>query len=240
MAVFEPGDPVWVDGFPQAAGSLAIEVFDESGEFDGPLWLAAAHCIGSLSIAAGRDPAIAMAQSRAHGLPGGVHAARVGQVVRSAPPRLESPVEVDAALIQPTANARLEPTTPLGRITREPFAFEQEIGDFTTDVRVHKIGRSTGLTTGTLSCSPEAAELWHSGLGRHIGYRPIYAAIGDEQPFATWGDSGALLVDDQLRPTALVVGVYWSGVPIPEPPPPDTIALCVPIATVLRTLRVHL
>lgn len=235
MAV-KPGDPVWVDGFERSAGSVGVRVFDDCGDFAGPLLLTVAHAVGSLSPARDVAPAEVFSQpAQLPFLPDRIHGQRIGRVVRSLPPRLPAgdEIDLDAALIELSGDVEYDNQTPLGPLDRVAFDFETEIEDTFADIAVHKVGAATGITHGQLFCTPEQANVRFTGLNRSLLLRGLYDAFSDEGDFAHAGDSGGVVFDDYQRPLGIIQGARFGGAP-------PRIAVCMPLARVLETFRVHL
>jgi hypothetical protein len=106
---------------------------------------------------------------------------------------------VDAAIAQLEDNVRFDPVNilgkgSLGRTRDEPL---------TLKVTVHKAGRTTGVTTGVVT----AIELDNVRIGYDIGTVRFDNQIeieGIDQPFSDAGDSGSLIVDNDLNAAALL------------------------------------
>lgn len=94
---------------------------------------------------------------------------------------------------------------------------------------VFKVGRTTGLTQGRVSAF-EVDDVWvgydmgEIGFDQQIEIEPL-----EDAPFSLGGDSGSLIVDDDLR----AVGLLFAGNDV-------DVTYANPIQTVLQTLGAQL
>lgn len=94
---------------------------------------------------------------------------------------------------------------------------------------VFKVGRTTNLTRGRVSAF-EVDDVWVRYDTGFIGFsRQIEIEPQDDSPFSLGGDSGSLIVDENLR----AVGLLFAGNDV-------DVTYANPIQTVLQTLRVQL
>ncbi|MEB3177635.1 MAG: hypothetical protein VKL59_01115 [Nostocaceae cyanobacterium] len=114
-----------------------------------------------------------------------------------------------------------------GFVNLQGFRTQEELEEL-VDFTVAKIGRSSGLTTGTVSdFEMEISMLYRNEVIRFDGL--IAIASLDDKPFSEPGDSGSVIVDDQGYAIAMLVGGTKGG-----------ITYATPIDTVLNTLDVDL
>lgn len=112
--------------------------------------------------------------------------------------------EVDAAIAELQMNVAIQPEVldGLGKLTGVRPADE----DLEEGEPVHKIGRSTGLTTGII----KAQRLEPVSVEFEIQSRSFRKVLEIEpsgsEPFCDRGDSGSLIVDDQHRAIGLLFG----------------------------------
>jgi hypothetical protein len=137
---------------------------------------------------------------------------------------------VDCAIAALAAGIEYDPRslTGGGTLNAEPL-------EPLADLRVEKIGRTTGRTVGRIS----ALNVIVLGVEYDIGTLRFDGQLEIEdtdQPFSDAGDSGALIVDaDGHRP----VGLLFSGDEEPEPGRPG-VTYANPIAEVLQALQATL
>jgi hypothetical protein len=94
---------------------------------------------------------------------------------------------------------------------------------------IFKVGRTTGLTRGRVSAF-EVDEVWVGYDMGEIGFdQQIEIEPSDDSPFSLDGDSGALIVDEELR----AVGLLFAGNDV-------DVTYANPIQTVLQTLGAQL
>lgn len=136
-------------------------------------------------------------------------------------------IAVDAAVIKPMAGVDCSPLVAGGQPTgiRDLWAEQPE-----DDVRVMKHGAKTGLTCGTLT--PIQADLMAFDVAAR--YTSGWMVAGDEQLFATQGDSGAIVVDEERRIVGMAVTVDRAG------DDPTIECFCHGIAQILRALEVEM
>lgn len=157
----------------------------------------------------------------------------VGRLRIAVPLQLLEGNAVDAALVELDAAHWPEDTTLVHTLGRLTSALPQAALPGAT---VHKLGRSTGLTTGRISAT-ELDELpvqFPVGLLRFEGQFEIEGA--DDTPcFASPGDSGALVVDDARRPTGLLFAISSHGSAY-RGPAGQSLAYANPLAAVLAAV----
>ena len=84
-------------------------------------------------------------------------------------------------------------------------------------MRVQKVGRTTGLTSGTIvaqSASPVPVQYQVSeyGVRKNVFFETVYIVQGDNGlPFSRPGDSGSLVVADDGQGNAHAVGLVFAG-----------------------------
>jgi hypothetical protein len=95
-----------------------------------------------------------------------------------------------------------------------------------TRARVHKIGRTTGMTSGILTSVIRDFPVSYNGTERWFGSVIEVTSTDNGRPFSDQGDSGALVVDDD----GLAVGIIFSG--------DEEATYLNPMAAVLGSLQV--
>lgn len=107
-------------------------------------------------------------------------------------------IDAATALVKPGIEADLSTLTGLGSL-RGPTPADLDIGD-----PVHKVGRTTGLTHGKVTAIEVDNLVVEYDLGRVSFDNQIEIESTTRSPFSKGGDSGSLIVTDDLRPAALL------------------------------------
>jgi len=204
-----------------------------------PLFLTAAHVVGSLSEVAGAE---VIRVNYVAGFGGASSQDRlVGEVYYSDPvdPDVDE-VALDAALVEPADDVTFG--SVVSDVPTSCFArdVEETAGD-DNPVIVHKRGFATGFTTGLLEPYESTLEI----EGRRPDGSPIvrtytrgYLVTGDnDEAFAKPGDSGAIVTDADGCIVGMVVAVVAAT---PNNVHPDDPAFIVPISDLLDALSVRL
>jgi len=134
---------------------------------------------------------------------------------------------VDAALAQLDVGTYWAPT-----YNGQPVS---GVSDPVQGAPVWKVGRTTGVTVGTIG----SARLRFVAVDFAFGtlfFDDVFEVTGDNgQPFSIGGDSGSLV----LNASNEAVGLLFAGAD-PSPQLPTGRTFCVPIRTVLDTFQVGL
>jgi len=84
-------------------------------------------------------------------------------------------------------------------------------------MRVEKVGRTTGRTSGFLAAQsaspvPVHYQVAEYGVRKNVYFESVYIVVGDnEQPFSKPGDSGSLVVADDGNGNKVAVGLVFAG-----------------------------
>jgi hypothetical protein len=109
---------------------------------------------------------------------------------------------------------------------------------------VEKVGRTTGLTKGTVQCQiagplPIVYAAPNYGFNGKVYYDPAFYITGDTDIFSDNGDSGSLIVTTQTDGTRTAVGLVVGGA-ASGAEPGGKITIALPIASVLTRLNLSL
>lgn len=91
------------------------------------------------------------------------------------------------------------------------------IGTPAPPMRVEKVGRTTGHTTGTIvgisaSPIPVQYQVPEYGIRKNVFFECTYIVLGDDgQPFSKAGDSGSLVVTNDGNGNRIAVGLVFAG-----------------------------
>lgn len=154
----------------------------------------------------------------------------LGRLARSIPPDRVQKCSIDAAVARVSSDRELR-----NHINEQPVAGVRDIREtLDTDVPVRMYGARSKERNGILNTTPVAERL-RIGQSQHkIFYeRACHVRSVDDEPFATLGDSGSILVDSDCYAVAMVVGMITAGEDVP-------LALATPLVPALDALEVDL
>jgi hypothetical protein len=200
-----------------------MPVFDsETGE---ELVLTAAHVVGGL--ARGWQP-MAPVYTTDQFPPIPAAQAHIGHTIKTVPEGAEAACAVDAAVFRPGEHVRCNRDSGRGAFIHE----WRELSDEDIGAVVYKRGCSTGLTQGVFYEIAADVELRIRRSPRFdVLYERVLAILPEpDLPFASPGDSGAIVVDDRRRAVGLIVGME-DPAKVAEP-----LTFCVPMEAVVREL----
>lgn len=111
-------------------------------------------------------------------------------------------------------------------------------------MKVEKVGRTTGLTSGTVQCQiagpvPISYSAANYGFNGRVYYDPAFYILGDSDLFSDNGDSGSLIVTTQPDGSRAAVGIVVGGAGSSTAPGGKT-TIALPIAAVLARLNLTL
>lgn len=158
---------------------------------------------------------------------GGDAGDRIGSLTRAVRLKPSAPNLVDAALALLDDDVEIDPTYPVGALTGTAEADE--------DPEVEKVGRTTGLTRGTVT----AIELDGVAVGFPGGtvvFDGQVEVTGSHGAFSAGGDSGSLVYQPAGR---RAVGLLFAGSERGGPGG-SGLTFCNPVDTVLAALGVTL
>jgi hypothetical protein len=227
LAAVSPGSWVYLDGFPECAGSFGLPVRDRSTRET--LLLTAAHAAGSLAKGFGRTDRTMFGSGSGVG---GSLDEHLGSIVRSVPPVPANDLAVDAAVIRPRRGITF--TRVVDREATSGKVWDLLTTPSAEPISVHKRGARTGFQSGWLYPEPADHLLVDQTQGECWYRDGFYIERSSEEPFALAGDSGAVVIDDNDLVLGMVVGVENDG------RQPEDRAFCTPIMPILDALNVDL
>jgi hypothetical protein len=198
--------------------------------------LTAAHVLGSLSAAHPLGQTEVLLGTR---LAASAADPRIGDVIESHPAQPCEEVELDACLVE------IDEHVTLGQHVRETVlsCVPREIAEEQESIIVYKRGiNAPGLTEGLLDPTPVSlrVELPQPGgpsVTRDYLRGHFVHGTDSEHPFASAGDSGSIVIDEDDCVLGMVVALQTHT---PHQPQPGDPAFIVPIADILAGLRVRL
>jgi hypothetical protein len=218
------------------AGSFGLPVEDRrTGEV---MMLTAAHVIGGLFPIPTTMTGVVgygdLAEEDPHETqtaPVPAISAAIGRLERSIPPSREQRCTVDAALARVSNDRELR-----NQIDGQTVAGVRDIrGVHDTDIPVTMFGARSNRREGILNTAPVAERLRLGSTEHLIFYeRACQVRSLDGEPFAVRGDSGSILIDEECRAVAMVVGMLM------EDGKESDCALATPLVPVLDGLEVDL
>jgi hypothetical protein len=233
---FGPGSWVGLYKEENFAGSFGLPVKDRtSGEV---MMLTAAHVIGGLFPWPNDQTAVV---GYGNLLPHEPHDTittplsavnpDLGRVERSVPPRREQKCSIDAAIARVSSNREL-----VNSFNGAPVTGVRDIRDILdTDIAVEMFGARSNGRRGILNTAPVMERLRLGGSEHRVLYeRACLVRSLDDRPFAEEGDSGSVLVDEDLQAIAMIVGM------IRDDSEPTACAVATPIAPALDALGVEI
>jgi len=102
-------------------------------------------------------------------------------------------------------------------------------GHLAGGARVKKVGRTTGLTTGTVvgqSVTAMPVPYKHSRFSALVYFQPVWVVRGDSGRFSDGGDSGSLVVSDDGNEA---LGLVFAGM--------ESVSLVLPLEPLLKKLK---
>lgn len=221
------------------AGTLGCLVRDAAGVIYG---LSANHVTGSCSHADVGLPIIVpgIADVAANSL----DPLTAARHARSLPFSSGSPTNVDPKLNRDCSIFRVLNPAGVSSYQRDVYDTPGQTGQILPNMRVEKVGRTTGLTAGTVTAQiygPRPIQLiaQRYGFSASVYFDPVYFVSGVTDVFGDNGDSGALVTTLDQTGARVAVGMLTGGFPDNAAPGKKT-AIVLPIEPVLADLGVTL
>lgn len=227
-------------GNDRQAGTLGCLVRDARGKLYG---LTNNHVTGGCNNALPGTPILAPGVMDV--APGNHDPFTIGHHHSVLPMHQGEPNVVDAKLNTDVALFTIANAERVSSMQSSAYDTPAEVGAFLDDMVVEKVGRTTGITRGTVQgivVGPVGVvydvTTYHSAsagtpfVGRAF-FEPVYLIQGEGGPFSLAGDSGALVTAKRKDGKRIAVGLVFAGLVPAE-------SYVLPIAPILKRLKVSL